>query len=116
MLILSRPTGEITGVVDTGGSKSISNRALILAQVLDPGIQIKNLSRSADTLVLKEALRSISAGDPTKINVGDAGTSFRFLMALLAATPGKWELSGSPRLLERPIKPLLHSLKAIGAT
>jgi len=50
------------------------------------------------------------------IDVEDCGAAYRFLMALLAATPGKWLLNGTQRLLERPILPLVNFLNAHGAS
>jgi len=65
----------------------------------------------------KKQADSLSAGfsDCPVIDVQDCGAAYRFLMALLAATPGKWLLSGTSRLLQRPILPLVNFLNAHGA-
>ena len=52
---------------------------------------------------------------PVVVDVEDCGAAYRFLMPLLAATPGRWLLTGTPRLLQRPILPLVNVLRGIGA-
>jgi len=52
---------------------------------------------------------------PVTIDVEDCGAAYRFLMPVLAATPGAWLLTGTPRLLQRPILPLVEVLRGIGA-
>lgn len=52
---------------------------------------------------------------PVTVDVRDCGAAYRFLMALLAVREGEWRLTGTPRLLERPIEPLAHALTAAGA-
>jgi 3-phosphoshikimate 1-carboxyvinyltransferase len=81
-----------------------------------------------DVAVVNRGLRTISAGhvetqnlaslqmrDPVMVDVEDCGAAYRFLMPLLALTPGKWLLIGTPRLLQRPILPLVDVLRGIGA-
>ncbi|MBK7958781.1 MAG: 3-phosphoshikimate 1-carboxyvinyltransferase [Bacteroidetes bacterium] len=104
---------ECQFIVKLPASKSISNRVLIL-QFLFPEIQIENLSKASDTAIVKRCLAAIRKGD-SKIDVEDAGTAFRFLTALLAITEGKWELSGTERLQERPISALIDALRDLGA-
>ena len=50
------------------------------------------------------------------VDAGDSGAVYRFMMALLAVTEGEWRLTGSPRLLQRPISPLVTALRSIGAS
>lgn len=52
--------------------------------------------------------------EPIQVNVADCGAAYRFLTALLAVIPGKWLLTGSPRILDRPILPLINSLQRAG--
>ena len=52
---------------------------------------------------------------PVVVDVEDCGAAYRFLMPLLVATPGRWLLTGTPRLLQRPIQPLVDVLRGIGA-
>lgn len=95
-------------------SKSISNRLLLL-QYIRPDIpEIINLSNSADTKILRKVLQDIRAG-ATVINIEDCGTAMRFLVAALAATPGKFILQGTVRMHERPIRDLVDGLSQIGA-
>lgn len=92
-------------------SKSISNRALILNALSYSPYQIKNLSDCDDTHVMLKAFDSNS----NKFDVGAAGTSMRFLTAFLAKTVGEWEITGSKRMKQRPIKILVDSLNLLGA-
>ena len=97
--------------VNIGGSKSESNRLLILHAQF-PNISIENLSDSDDTLVLKNGL-VIQNG---VVDVGHAGTAMRFLTAYFAAKEGaEITLTGSARMQERPIEILVDALKSLGA-
>ncbi|MBS1638262.1 MAG: 3-phosphoshikimate 1-carboxyvinyltransferase [Bacteroidetes bacterium] len=105
----------LTGHISLSGSKSISNRLLILNAVLKQNVVLKNLSDSEDTKLLTQALQKISAGNSPIIDVNHAGTDFRFLTALLAATPGKTTLTGSERMKQRPVGELVNALRTLGA-
>ncbi len=97
--------------IEIGGSKSESNRLLVL-QALFPNISIKNLSKSDDTLVLQEGLK-ITNGT---VDVSHAGTAMRFLTAYFAAKEdAEIILTGSERMQERPIGILVDALKILGA-
>ena len=97
--------------IDITGSKSISNRLLIL-QALYPNLVIENLSNSDDTSIISKALASNS----TEINIGHAGTAMRFLTAYYSTLSGKEVvLTGSARMQERPIKILVDALSQLGA-
>jgi 3-phosphoshikimate 1-carboxyvinyltransferase len=128
----SLPThrGGLQGTVTLPTSKSLTNRALIASAVADGGTIVAPLD-CMDTRVLAAALEA--AGWPvdweTEIQVGertvpehsvslglvDSGTGPRLILALLAASPGKSVVDGSPRLRERPMAPLLESLTRLGA-
>ena len=97
--------------VKIGGSKSESNRLLIL-KALYPNITIENLSESDDTQVLREALNF-----PKKIvDVHHAGTAMRFLTAYFAiADQLDLSLIGSRRMHQRPIGMLVNALRNLGA-
>jgi 3-phosphoshikimate 1-carboxyvinyltransferase len=75
-----------------------------------------------DIKIVYNALKTIDFQKRNKIkeecliDVQDCGAAYRFLMTVLAATPGKWLLTGTPRLLQRPILPLVNFLNAHGAT
>ncbi|MCC6371749.1 MAG: 3-phosphoshikimate 1-carboxyvinyltransferase, partial [Bacteroidia bacterium] len=101
--------------INLSGSKSISNRLLLLNKILKAGWTFENLSDSEDTQLLKLALEKITSNKTSVIDVNHAGTDFRFLTALLAITEGPWVLTGSERLKERPIGPLVTALQNLGA-
>ncbi len=122
--------------VNIPGSKSITNRALLLAALADGVSEISSILISDDTTALIEALRQLGvmiqydATTQTCIVGGcsgrfpqeeatvwceDAGTVARFLVAACAASPGRYAFDGSPRLRERPIQLLLNALHMQGA-
>jgi len=68
-----------------------------------------------DALKIIDLQNKNSVGEECVIEVQDCGAAYRFLMALLAVTPGKWFLTGTPRLLERPVLPLVNFLNTKGA-
>ncbi len=107
---LSHPSGEVSGSIALDGSKSISNRALIIKALSGVDFELQSLSTSDDTRVLERLLSC----DAQEYNVGHAGTSFRFLTAFLAIKAGSQILTGSARMLQRPIGPLVDALQAIG--
>lgn len=108
---LSHPGGEIKGDLQITGSKSESNRALIL-QALFPAIKLENLSNSDDTAVMKKAL---ATGEET-VDIHHAGTAMRFLTAYFAARKGREVvLTGSSRMQERPVQILVDALRELGA-
>ena len=93
------------------GSKSESNRLLIL-QKLFGNIEIKNMSNSQDTNLLQKTLNS----DEKTIDIHHAGTAMRFLTSFFAVQEGVEKiLTGSERMKQRPIKPLVEALKELGA-
>jgi len=97
--------------VQISGSKSISNRLLIL-ESLFKNIQIGNLSNSQDTQLLKKALSE----NTETVDIHHAGTAMRFLASYYSIFEGKTTvLTGSKRMKERPIKNLVSALKNLGA-
>ena len=97
--------------IEISGSKSISNRLLILHQLFD-NILIQNLSNSQDTQLLQAALQS----DSDIIDIYHAGTAMRFLTSYYAIQEGKTVvLTGSERMKQRPIKFLVDALRDLGA-
>ncbi|KMQ59317.1 3-phosphoshikimate 1-carboxyvinyltransferase [Chryseobacterium angstadtii] len=96
--------------VQISGSKSISNRLLIL-ESLFKNIQIGNLSNSQDTQLLKKALSE----NTETVDIHHAGTAMRFLASYYSIFEGKTTiLTGSKRMKERPIKNLVSALKDLG--
>lgn len=108
---ITAPPSDLSGTVQLGGSKSISNRALIIRELSDQWFPIHNLSDAADTQLLKSILNS----DGTTLDAGNAGTTLRFLTALLSSRVGEWTLTGSERMKERPVGVLVSALRELGA-
>ena len=124
-----KPARRAAGSVRLPGSKSISNRVLLLAALAHGETEIGGLLDADDTRVMREALSSLGveffdnrvkgAGGvfPVKqaeLFLGNAGTAFRPLTAALAFSGGEYRLSGVPRMHERPIGDLVDALRAIG--
>ena len=110
---ISFPRGaDPAGRIVISGSKSQSNRLLLLRAVTGGTFSIDNLSDSDDTRAMLSVLESPS---PT-IDVGHAGTAMRFGAAYLATRPGREVvLTGSGRMKQRPIAPLVDALRLLGA-
>jgi len=108
---LSHDTKNCTGALEITGSKSESNRLLVL-QAQYPNLSISNLSNSDDTKALQQALTTA----PATVDIHHAGTAMRFLTAYYASTPGReCLLTGSSRMQERPIGILVEALRNMGA-
>jgi 3-phosphoshikimate 1-carboxyvinyltransferase len=109
---------DIHTTINLTGSKSESNRALIIAALSKGLVRAKNLSDAADTVVLNNilaALGSTTQEERRTVDVGHAGTAMRFLTAFLSTIPGQFKLTGSKRMQERPIGILVDALKSLGA-
>ena len=105
------PTKTVECEIDLPASKSISNRLLIIQALCKQEFVITNLSNSEDTKSLQKALKATA----TNIDVGAAGTSFRFLTTYLSTLVGeRFILTGSNRMKERPIKELVDALLKLG--
>ena len=101
----------VTQQIKISGSKSESNRLLILKQWYS-NLSLENLSDSDDTIHLQEALNSTK----DVIDIGHAGTAMRFLTAYFSVLEGREvTLTGSDRMQNRPIKILVDSLRSLGA-
>jgi 3-phosphoshikimate 1-carboxyvinyltransferase len=110
-LKISNTKKHLTGAIKITGSKSESNRLLIL-QALYPNLKIGNLSNSDDTHYLQKALDS----EDELIDIHHAGTAMRFLTAYFSTLNGREVvLTGSKRMTERPVKLLVDALKTMGA-
>ncbi len=127
------PLDDACGTVVLPGSKSISNRVLLLAAMSAGTTEIHDLLDSDDTRVMLAALEQLGCtldkrgavlhltglGDrapasPAKLFLGNAGTAMRPLAAALAVRGGDFELSGVPRMHERPIGDLVDALRELG--
>jgi 3-phosphoshikimate 1-carboxyvinyltransferase len=129
------PRRHARGVLRLPGSKSISNRALLLAALADGTTDLDGVLDSDDTRVMLEALSKLGVGcerlpdggwrirgcagripvPEADLYLGNAGTAFRPLTAVLALAGGRYRLHGTPRMHERPIADLVDALRALGA-
>jgi 3-phosphoshikimate 1-carboxyvinyltransferase len=124
------PARRAAGTVRLPGSKSISNRVLLLAALAAGDTDVSGLLDADDTRVMREALgklgvkfsgstvEGVAGPFPVKeaeLFLGNAGTAFRPLTAALAFCDGTYRLSGVPRMHERPIGDLVDALRGIGA-
>ena len=109
----------LSGTIHLTGSKSESNRALIMQALSNGAVKVQNLSEAADTVTLKNILKSeglpLVTHKPPLINVGPAGTAMRFLTAYYPLQKGQIILTGSERMKQRPIGILVDALKELGA-
>lgn len=97
-------------------SKSIVIRQMMAHFVLTGDLLPLRGGECEDVCVTHRALKVVaeSAGRGAVVDVADCGAACRFVMALLAVTPGRWLLTGAPRLLERPMEGLVQPLSSIG--
>ncbi len=131
-------TRPVSGPVVIPGSKSLTNRALLLAALCAAPVTLTGALFSDDTRLMAEALRRLGlkvqadeafgtiavsgqsdafkSDAPVDIFVGLAGTAARFLTALCAAAPrGVYRIQGTERMNQRPMKGLIDALRALGA-
>lgn len=130
------PIARVQGSITLPGSKSISNRTLLLAALAHGVTEVKGLLASDDTQRMLEALHTLGVpwtqhqdsrdftvpgmGGPFPVKtadlfLGNAGIAFRPLTAALALAGGHYQLTGVPRMYERPIGDLVDALRAVGA-
>lgn len=128
------PVQSLQGSVRVPASKSATNRALLLAGFSETEVEIVHPLESEDTRSLLRCLAALgvavrrtpdglAVGGPLRgrgdeivvLDAGDSGTAARFLAAAVAATPGHFLLTGSPRLRERPVGELVSALTSAGA-
>ena len=114
---LTASSKAIKDTIQLTGSKSESNRALIIKALSKGIVEIKNLSEAADTVALENALlQAKNAGDAeVTVDIGPAGTAMRFLSAFLPLNAGTFILTGSERMKQRPIGILSDAMKSLGA-
>lgn len=105
------PPSVIDSTISLSTSKSVCNRALIIAALCGEKVQIKNISDSDDTKLLNAAL----SGEGPLFDIGAAGTAMRFLTAYLSQNEGVWQITGSERMKNRPIGVLVDALRGLGA-
>ena len=96
-------------------SKSMSNRWLMINHLTGGHFRINKLSTSGDTRLLRQLLSQIESGGGSGVYYcNNAGSVARFLMPLLAITPGHHTLTGDERLCQRPMAPLIDALRQMG--
>lgn len=108
---IQSPGSTLHGKVKLEGSKSISNRVLIIRALCDEDFEIRNLSPSNDTTTLNSLLKNPGG----EMDCGAAGTTFRFLSSFLARSSEQALLTGSERMKQRPIGILVDALRQLGA-
>ncbi|MDO9136577.1 MAG: 3-phosphoshikimate 1-carboxyvinyltransferase [Lutibacter sp.] len=110
-LKINKINKTVIGNIQITGSKSETNRLLILQQFY-PNLTIENISNSDDSELMQKALKSNSS----EINIGHAGTAMRFLTAYFSVKEGsEIVLTGSHRMKDRPVKILVEALTSVGA-
>lgn len=112
---------DLSGAITLPSSKSESNRALMIAAYGGFPAEITRLSEAHDTQLLLRLLKGIEANEgacgelPMLVDCEDAGTVARFLLTFLAGRPGAWRMTGTERLCQRPMRPLVQALRELGA-
>ncbi|WP_240003174.1 3-phosphoshikimate 1-carboxyvinyltransferase [Streptomyces cinnamoneus] len=130
-------TAAVDATVTVPGSKSVTNRGLVLAALAaEPG-WLRRPLRSRDTVLMADALRAMGVGieegvgpdgtgeawrviparlhGPASVDVGNAGTVMRFLPPVATLADGPVRFDGDPRSYERPLHGVIDSLRALGA-
>jgi len=134
--ITIQPIGSFTAAVRPPGSKSLTNRALLLAALARGTSRVSGVLFSDDSRVMMRALRELGfdiavdeaqrvvtvvgqggaiPSPSANLMLGNAGTAYRFLTAACCLGQGRYVLDGVPRMRQRPIAPLVDALLALGA-
>ena len=113
-IVISHPSKKIDTKIELTGSKSESNRALILQALSKGQVSVSNLSAATDTQTLQQILKTQLQIPNSELNVGPAGTAMRFLAAFLSLQAGEFVLTGTKRMQERPIGILVDALRTLG--
>ncbi|WP_416968403.1 3-phosphoshikimate 1-carboxyvinyltransferase [Streptomyces sp. 4F14] len=130
-------SGAVDATVHVPGSKSVTNRALVLAALASEPGWLRRPLRSRDTLLMAGALRAMGVGieegvgpdgtgeawrvlptdlhGPATVDVGNAGTVMRFLPPVATLANGPIRFDGDPRSYERPLHGVIDALRALGA-
>jgi 3-phosphoshikimate 1-carboxyvinyltransferase len=126
--------GPVRATLRLPGSKSITNRALILAALSESPSVVRGVLKARDTSLATAALRALGAtihsrgadvglqpgapapGSTVRVDVGNAGTVMRFLPAVAALAPAAVAFDGDPRARERPVGALLSALRTLGVS
>ena len=135
-ITLPRATGPLDAMVELPGSKSLTNRVLLLAALADGTSRFRNVLVADDTRLMVQALRSLGVSvqcdevrseavvqgcgglwpnGTATLDAGHAGTVARFMLAGCCLGRGQYRMDGSSRMRERPIGPLVNALRDLGA-
>ncbi|MDR1759771.1 MAG: 3-phosphoshikimate 1-carboxyvinyltransferase [Fibrobacter sp.] len=135
--LLIPPISNLKGTVSLPGSKSISNRVLLISALANGKTRLHRLLKSDDTRYMGEGLEALGISielsennaeavvcgnggpiscDSADLFLGNAGTAMRSLCAALCLGKGYFRLAGEPRMTERPIRDLVDALTELGAT
>jgi len=130
-------TKPLSAMVTVPGSKSITNRALLIAAIAEGRSVIENVLFSDDTMRMLDALKQLGfqlaieesekritvnglggqiPSSGCDLSIGGAGTAMRFLVPFLTLARGKFRIDGNHRMRERPIGPLLDAMQRLGAS
>ena len=128
-------SGPLNFTVAVPGSKSITNRALLIAALCDNSTSLRNVLFSDDSKHFMDSLTKLGfqvatdevnkkvtivgqggkiPNQQAEIDVGSAGTAARFITAMLALSDGRYLVNSSPQMAARPMQPLLEPLKQLG--
>ena len=134
-IAISRPGRPLDATVSIPGSKSITNRSLVLATMAQGRSVIDGVLLSDDTRQMAAALRVLGFGLETdepnhrivvdgrggrigvsgaELNIGGAGTAMRFLAGFVTLGRGRFRIDGNQRMRERPIRGLVDALRTLG--
>ncbi len=100
--------------INLPASKSMSNRWLMINHLMGSHFRIGKLSSSDDTKLLRKLLTQLESNTSDIFYCNNAGSVARFMMPLLALTPGHHILTGDDRLCQRPMAPLINALRQLG--
>ena len=134
--LVLEPISRVNGEISLPGSKSLSNRILLLAALSRGATDVYNLLESDDTSRMIDSLRRLGVGlelsrnnticrvqglggpfpaQQTELFLGNSGTTMRSICAALCLGEGEFSLTGEPRMYERPIEDLVDALRPMGA-
>ena len=110
-LSLEKISNPLKGNIKISGSKSLSNRVLIMLAIANISSELHNISNSEDTMLMQKLLQL----DADILDCGKAGTTLRFLASYKAFQNRACIITGDERMKQRPIMPLIDALIALGA-
>lgn len=113
-LVIQSPVTLCKASIELPLSKSIANRMLVIGYLADSESLVR-IPNSKDSVTMQRLIQGLRNNNIKDFDSGDAGTVFRFLTALLSVIPGDRTLTGSHRMKQRPVGPLVNALRSLGA-